>query len=87
MGDRDSKDLFSLEALNKALDEGISNSGLFDGEDWELHTKRCILDEHKVAFANWVAERGPEELLHELGFFRDFLAEQLEWMGVTVSEN
>ncbi|MGR3610281.1 MAG: ATP-dependent nuclease [Sulfitobacter sp.] len=87
LGDRDPKDLFSLEALNKALDEGISKSGLYDGEDWELHTKRCILDEHKVAFANWVAERDPEVLLHEMGFFRDFLAEQLEWMGVTLSEN
>lgn len=45
-------------------------------------TGNCILDEHKVAFATWVANLDPETLLTGLGFFRDVIAEQLNWIGV-----
>ncbi|MEJ6746409.1 MAG: hypothetical protein QNK98_06585 [Yoonia sp.] len=86
LGDRDQNDLISSEAMSKALDEGKTKAELYVGSSWELHTKRCILDEHKVAFATWVAERDPETLLTGLGFFRDVIAEQLDWMGVALLE-
>lgn len=87
LGDRDQKGLISSEAMSKALDEGKTKAELYVGKDWELHTKRCILDEHKVTFANWVAEQNPETLLTGLGFFRDVIAEQLDWMGVKLVED
>ena len=87
LGDRDPKDLFSVEALNKALDEGTTKADLYEGKDWELHTKRCILDEHKVAFATWVAELDPDTLLTGLDFFRNVVVEQLKWMDVNLVED
>jgi hypothetical protein len=85
--DRDPKDLFSVEALNKALDERTTKADLYEGKDWELHTKRCILDEHKVAFATWVAELDPDTLLTGLDFFRNVVVEQLKWMDVNLVED
>ena len=79
---RDLDSLFSRAALLEIAHGRTTRDGLYVGQDWELHTTLCILDEHKVEFANWVAARGPEALLDGLNSLSIAITEQLEWMGV-----
>lgn len=82
LGERDRDSILSHTALIEIANERATRDGLYVGMDWELHTTYCVLEEHKVEFANWVATLDADELLAGLSVLSDVLREELVRMGV-----
>lgn len=86
LAERDVNSLLSRAALLEIANETTTRDDLYVGQEWELHSTLCILDEHKVDFATWVAAQAPDALLDGISSFVTALTEQLEWMGVQLLE-
>ncbi|WP_370159785.1 ATP-dependent nuclease [Limimaricola soesokkakensis] len=83
---RDNDAILSHKALLEIANGETTRDELYIGEDWELHTTHCTLENCKVEFANWVAAKGDDDLLSGLSALTDVLQIELNAMGVRMGQ-